>query len=59
MSINGSIQTAEYALATGSDAVGRLNVLRRIYSPTGRQALLEVGLTKACMPPILAAVPGS
>jgi SAM-dependent methyltransferase len=35
-----------YALATGADAVGRLNVLHRIYSPAGREALLEAGLTE-------------
>ncbi len=34
----------EYALATGINAVGRLNVLHGIYSPTGRQVLLEAGL---------------
>ena len=39
-------QPGQYALATGADAVGRLDVLHRIYSPTGREALLEAGLTK-------------
>jgi SAM-dependent methyltransferase len=35
----------KYPLATGADAVGRLNVLHRIYSPAGREVLLEAGLT--------------
>src|SRR5689334_5123449 len=39
-------RTGEYVLATGADAVGRLNVLHRIYSPTGREALLDAGLTQ-------------
>lgn len=34
----------KYPLATGADAVGRLNVLHRIYSPAGREVLLEAGL---------------
>ena len=38
-------RSGKYALATGADAVGRLNVLHRIYSPAGREALLEAGLT--------------
>jgi SAM-dependent methyltransferase len=38
-------QPGQYALATGADAVGRLNVLHRIYSSAGREALLEAGLT--------------
>ena len=46
MEINSFAGTGEYVLATGPDAVGRLNVLHRIYSPTGREVLLEAGLTK-------------
>jgi tRNA A58 N-methylase Trm61 len=38
-------RTGKYPLATGADAVGRLNVLHRIYSPAGRAVLLEAGLT--------------
>ena len=37
---------AHYVLATGAEAVGRLNVLHHIYSPAGREALLDAGLTK-------------
>jgi SAM-dependent methyltransferase len=37
-------QSGKYALGTGVDAVGRLNLLHRIYSPAGREALLEAGL---------------
>jgi ubiquinone/menaquinone biosynthesis C-methylase UbiE len=33
-----------YALATGSDAVRRLMLLHKIYSPEGRRLLLEAGL---------------
>jgi len=44
MSSNTLTQSAQYVLATGEDAVGRLNVLHGIYSPMGRQALLEAGL---------------
>ncbi len=36
----------QYALATGANAVGRLNVLHSIYSPMGRQVLLEAGLSE-------------
>jgi len=36
----------EYALATGADAVGRLNVLHQIYAPTGRETLLEAGISE-------------
>lgn len=39
-------RSGKYALATGADAVGRINVLHRIYSPAGREALLEAGLTE-------------
>ena len=42
---NALVQSGKYPLATGADAVGRLNVLHRIYSPAGREALLEAGLT--------------
>jgi SAM-dependent methyltransferase len=36
----------QYALATGADAVGRLQILHKIYSPAGRQFLLEAGLAQ-------------
>lgn len=42
---NAIARSGKYALATGADAVGRLNVLHKIYSPAGREALLEAGLT--------------
>jgi SAM-dependent methyltransferase len=42
---NAIARPGKYALATGADAVGRLNVLHKIYSPAGREALLEAGLT--------------
>ena len=35
-----------YSLATGANAVGRLDILHRIYSPVGRQALLEAGIAQ-------------
>jgi SAM-dependent methyltransferase len=38
--------SGKYPLATGADAVGRLNVLHGIYSPAGREVLLEAGLTE-------------
>jgi SAM-dependent methyltransferase len=38
------MKICEYALATGSDAVGRLMLLHKIYSPAGRRVLLEAGL---------------
>lgn len=38
--------SAEYALATGARAVGRLDVLHRIYAAAGRDALIEAGLTE-------------
>ena len=37
-------QPGKYALGTGAAAVGRLNVLHRIYSRAGRETLLEAGL---------------
>jgi len=37
-------QSGKYALATGADAVGRLIVLHKIYSPVGRKTLLGAGL---------------
>jgi SAM-dependent methyltransferase len=37
-------RSGRYPLATGADAVGRLNVLHNIYSPAGREALLDAGL---------------
>jgi SAM-dependent methyltransferase len=43
MNSNG-IAPAQYALATGADAVGRLNVLHQIYADAGRDALLGAGL---------------
>lgn len=36
---------AEYALATGTNAVGRLDLLHSIYSPVGCQILEQAGLT--------------
>jgi SAM-dependent methyltransferase len=36
----------KYVLATGGDAVGRLNVLHQIFSPTGREALVEAGIAE-------------
>jgi ubiquinone/menaquinone biosynthesis C-methylase UbiE len=44
MSTAAVVQSGKYALATGADAVGRLNVLHGIYSPVGRQVLVEAGL---------------
>jgi SAM-dependent methyltransferase len=35
----------QYVLATGTDAVGRLNVLHKIYSPAGRQTLVDAGIS--------------
>jgi SAM-dependent methyltransferase len=46
VSSNALARSGQYVLATGADAVGRLNVLHRIYSPAGREALLEAGLTE-------------
>ena len=40
------VRTGQYALATGADAVGRLEVLHKVYSPEGREALLRAGLTE-------------
>jgi SAM-dependent methyltransferase len=37
---------ARYALATGPDAVGRLEVLHQIYSPMGREALRGAGISE-------------
>lgn len=42
---NALARSGRYPLATGADAVGRLNVLHSLYSPAGREALLEAGLT--------------
>lgn len=39
-----TVQPGQYALATGHNAVGRLSVLHGLYSPVGRQVLLEAGL---------------
>jgi SAM-dependent methyltransferase len=44
MSSSVLVQSGQYALATGADAVGRLAVLHQIYSPTGREALVEAGI---------------
>jgi ubiquinone/menaquinone biosynthesis C-methylase UbiE len=44
MSITASAQPKHYVLATGSDAVGRLNVLHKIYSPAGREILVKAGI---------------
>ena len=44
MALNFLARPGEYALATGADAVGRLNVLHRIYLDAGRGALFEAGL---------------
>jgi SAM-dependent methyltransferase len=46
MSANALSLPGQYALATGAAAVGRLDVLHRVYSPMGRQVLLEAGLTE-------------
>jgi SAM-dependent methyltransferase len=43
---NGFVHAGQYALATGADAVGRLEVLHRIYSPAGCQFLVEAGLSE-------------
>ena len=37
-------KTGEYVLATGANAVRRLHLLHKIYSPMGRQVLLQAGL---------------
>src|SRR5262245_7440340 len=44
MSSNVVAPSARYALATGVDAVGRLELLHRVYSPVGRRVLLQAGL---------------
>lgn len=44
MSSNVVAASAQYALATGVDAVGRLELLHRVYSPVGRRVLLQAGL---------------
>jgi SAM-dependent methyltransferase len=46
LDLNSLARPGEYALATGADAVGRLDVLHRIYSGAGREALLQAGLTE-------------
>jgi SAM-dependent methyltransferase len=46
MSLNALAHPGEYALATGTMAVRRLQVLHNIYSPAGRRVLLQAGLTK-------------
>ena len=41
-----SARPGKYALATGVDAVGRLNVLHKIYSPAGRKTLVSAGISE-------------
>jgi SAM-dependent methyltransferase len=45
MSTNTLTGFGQYALATGANAVGRLDLLHSIYSPVGCQVLAEAGLT--------------
>src|SRR3954452_9869209 len=45
MPANGLTAIGQYALGTGANAVGRLDLLHSIYSPMGRQVLTEAGLT--------------
>ena len=45
MSTNTLAGFGQYALATGANAVGRLDLLHSIYSPVGGQVLAEAGLT--------------
>jgi SAM-dependent methyltransferase len=45
MTTNALADFGQYTLATGANAVGRLNLLHSIYSPVGRQVLEEAGLT--------------
>lgn len=44
MSSSTAVDFGRYALATGAAAVGRLDVLHRIYSPVAREALAYAGL---------------
>lgn len=44
MSDNGLAAIGQYALGTGANAVGRLDLLHSIYSPVGRQVLADAGL---------------
>lgn len=44
MQLNIATFAPDYALATGSAAVRRLQVLHNIYSPAGRRGLLQAGL---------------
>src|SRR5437660_1498065 len=46
MSGNGLAAVGQYALGTGANAVGRLDLLHNIYSPMGRQVLADAGLTE-------------
>ena len=41
-----STRTGQYALATGVDAVGRLNVLHKIYSQAGQKTLVSAGISE-------------
>jgi SAM-dependent methyltransferase len=44
MSTNNNSVVGQYALATGANAVGRLELLHSVYSPMGRQVLMEAGV---------------
>jgi SAM-dependent methyltransferase len=44
LTTNTASSLGQYVLATGANAVGRLDVLHSIYSPMGRQVLTEAGL---------------
>ena len=46
MSSTISPQPGKYVLASGADAVGRLNVLHRIYSPAGQETLVNAGISE-------------
>ncbi len=46
---NRLVRRGQYALATGADAVGRLKVLHKIYSPAGYEALREAGISEGML----------
>src|SRR5215471_11809045 len=46
MTMSAYDRSGQYVLATGANAVGRLSVLHRIYSPVWWEVLLRVGLTR-------------
>jgi SAM-dependent methyltransferase len=46
MSTTSLVSSESYVLATGANAVRRLQVLHNVYSPAGRRVLLEAGLKK-------------